>query len=49
MTQSFNSAFYMGTPNFYPMSIMIFLLTVGQIAAFFFGTKYIQEKQLNLE
>lgn len=49
ITQSFNSAFYMGTPNFYPMSIVTFLLTVGQIAAFFFGTKYIQEKQLNLE
>ena len=49
MMQGVNSAFYMGTPNFYPISIMIFLLTLGQIVAFFFGTKYIQEKQLNLE
>lgn len=47
--QSMNSTFYMGTPNFYPISIMTFIITAVQLVVFFFGTKYIQEKQLNLE
>lgn len=44
-----NSTYYTSMPNFQPFALVLLVLTLAQIAAYFLGTKYIQEKQLNLE
>lgn len=48
-TQNFNTTHFVGEPNFLPLMITLSLLAIGQTVLYFFGIKYIQEKQLNLE